>query len=183
MTKRHSKLSGPRGVYVSEVVFAFGSNMCSLRLRDYSVSPERPGVAAVLRMYRLRFNKRSRDGSGKANAEPDSTGEVWGVLYSIPSEHLKALDQGEGSGYSRRREVVRCEDGTTCEAWVYVASKPDANSTLRPYGWYKRLLVEGAKEHGLPPDYITQLEGIDSVNDPDMARDRKKREIQCGGAG
>ena len=168
---------------MSEAVFAFGSNMCSARLRDYSVSPERQGVAAVLSEHRLCFNKRSRDGSGKANVEPESSGEVWGVLYAIPRDHLPVLDRGEGPGYSRQRMIVRVERGATCDAWVYVATEPDPDPALRPYAWYKRFLVEGANEHGLPRTYIEQLEAIKSVDDLDAGRDQQKRAITCDRSG
>ena len=56
---------------MSTYIFAYGSNMCSARFRDYGVLPEGNGAAALLGGYRLVFNKRStRDGSGKASIEP-----------------------------------------------------------------------------------------------------------------
>ncbi len=168
---------------MSEHVFAYGSNMCSGRLRDYSVSPERPGEPALLRGYRLRFNKPSKDGSGKANVEPDPAGEVWGVLYALPDAHLAALDKGEGPGYARQREVVQTRAGADVQAWVYVAVSPAADPSLRPYGWYKRFLVEGAREHGLPNAYVQALEAIGSMEDPNAARDRQKRSLNCEAAG
>src|SRR5208283_3782061 len=70
--------SSTRGVPMSEKVFAYGSNMCSGRFRAYTVSPEGEGRAALLRAYRLVFNKRSQDGSGKANVEPHEPSHVWG---------------------------------------------------------------------------------------------------------
>ena len=167
---------------MSEAVFAFGSNMCSGRLRDYAVAPSRGGVAAVLSEYRLRFNKPSLDGSGKANVENSPDDVVWGVLYFIPVRQLAVLDAGEGSGYLRKRILVRGGDGTSSQAWIYVASAPDANPNLRPYSWYKRFLVEGANEHGLPPGYVERLNAIDAINDPDVARDQVKRSLLCGGA-
>jgi hypothetical protein len=81
---------------MSELVFAYGSNMCSGRLRDYKVSPDGEGRVALLREYRLRFNKLSgKDKSGKANVEPYPNGQVWGVLYSILDADLKTLNAGE----------------------------------------------------------------------------------------
>lgn len=162
---------------MSEKVFAYGSNMCSGRLRDYSVVPEGHGRAALLRDYRLRFNKKSQDGSGKANLEPYPDGEVWGVLYVIPDGHLKTLDQGEGLGYHRVKERVTTTDAMTTEAWVYLASKPSGDAALRPYTWYKRFLVEGAREHCLPPEYIEALEHIEANQDKDEQRDREKRAL------
>ncbi|MBI2999220.1 MAG: gamma-glutamylcyclotransferase [Deltaproteobacteria bacterium] len=164
---------------MSEKVFAYGSNMCSGRFRAYSVSPEGPGKPAFLRGYRLCFNKRStRDHSGKANVEPQAGAEVWGVVYEIPEGQLRILDNGEG-GYDRREMIVHTARGEAVEAWVYVARTPDPDSALRPYTWYKHFLVEGALEHGLPDTYIADLRAIEAVEDPDRARDQRKRELAC----
>ncbi len=160
---------------MSEMVFAFGSNMCSGRFRDYSVVPEGGGRAALLQDYRLCFNKRSRDGSGKANVERYSGGEVWGVLYTISEPHLKVLDEGEGPGYYREKLRLCTPDGE--EAWVYLAHRSAKDSTLRPYSWYKRFLVEGAREHSLPASYIDALERIEADEDRDVKRDREKRSL------
>lgn len=119
---------------MSEQVFSYGSNMCSGRFRDYKVSPEGKGRAALLREYRLRFNKLSgKDKSGKANVEPHPDGHVWGVLYSIPDADLKTLDAGEGRGYYKLRFPISLTDGGTLEAWVYLASEPSNDTALRPY--------------------------------------------------
>lgn len=165
---------------MSELVFTYGSNMCSGRFRDYKVSPENEGRAALLREYRLRFNKLSgKDKSGKANVEPHPDGQVWGVLYSIPDADLKTLDAGEGRGYYRIRLPISLTGSGTTEAWVYVASKPSNDPALSPYIWYKRFLVEGAQEHLLPPEYIVELGRIDAIQDPDEQRDRERRALAC----
>jgi cation transport regulator ChaC len=81
---------------MSERGLAYGSNMYSGRFREYGVTPEGKGRAALLVGYRLRFNKKSqKDGSGKANVELHEGGQVWGVLYTIPEKELKLLDDGE----------------------------------------------------------------------------------------
>ena len=124
------------------------------------------------------FDKRSvRDGSGKANVRPDPGSEVWGVIYSVPDRSMAELDRGEGRGYRRELMSIARADGSTCEAWVYVATQPDADPDLRPYSWYMKFLVEGAREHGLPADYIQRLERIDAVEDPDHERNRRKRAL------
>ena len=162
-----------------EKIFAYGSNMCSGRFRAYAVSPEGEGPAALLPAYRLVFNKRSQDGSGKANVEPDESSHVWGVLYTIPDSDIETLDGGEGAAYRRVRIPVRITDADTTEAWVYLASRPSNDAALRPYSWYKRFLVEGAHEHALPPEYITALERIEAVQDTNEQRDREKRALAC----
>jgi len=164
---------------MSEKVFAYGSNMCSGRFRAYAVSPETSGSSALLPAYRLLFNKRSQDGSGKANVEPHDGGQVWGVLYTIPDADLATLDRGEGTGYHRARMPVRINGNEMTEAWVYLASRPSNDTSPRPYSWYKRFLVEGAREHSLPAQYIATLENIEAVHDTDGARDQQRRALAC----
>lgn len=104
------------------------------RFLDYKVHPEASGEPARLDGYALRFNKRSKDGSGKANIEPRDGGTVWGVFYVISAADLTVLDKGEG-GYARiRRRVVR--HSGPIEAWVAVRSahalKPRSSVMLHP---------------------------------------------------
>ena len=86
---------------MSQAVFAHGSNMCSGRFRAYGVHPEGAGRSALLTGYRLVFNKKSTDGSGKGNVEVCEGTQVWGVLYSLPDADLHTLDEGE-VGYRSR---------------------------------------------------------------------------------
>src|ERR1035437_7056676 len=163
-----------------EQVFAYGSNMCSGRFRDYGVNPQGDACTAFLAEYRLRFNKLSqKDRSGKANVEPHPGGQVWGVIYSISTGDLTILDAGEGRGYRRTRLFVRTADGGVINAWVYVATEPSNDPALRPYEWYKRFLVEGAREHSLPSDYIVELERIEATEDANQQRDTEKRALAC----
>ena len=74
---------------------------------------------------------------------------------------------------------VRTTDNTNTDASVYVALKPKNDPSLRPYTWYKRFLVEGAREHSLPEDYIAELELIEAVTDSNEQRDCEKRALAC----
>lgn len=164
---------------MSQEVFTYGSNMCSGRFRDYGVSPEGRGRAAVLGGHRLVFNKRSTDdGSGKANVEVSEGSDVWGVLYRISDADLEKLTKGEG-GYHPVRLQVQVVQDTPCEMWIYLAKKPNTSLRLRPYTWYKRFLTEGAREHCLPAEYIAFLEGIEAIEDADRERDKRKRALAC----
>src|SRR5579862_488368 len=148
-----------KGYLMSHNVFAYGSNMCSSRFRAYHVRPEGAGRGAMLTGYRLLFNKESTDGSGKANVETHEGSETWGVLYVISDADLRILDDGE-VGYQRVSLPVRTTDNVESQAWVYVGITPNNDAALRPYTWYKRFLVEGAREHSLPANYIANLENI-----------------------
>jgi gamma-glutamylcyclotransferase len=165
-------------VGVSQNVFAYGSNMCSGRLRDYGVSPQGNGVSARLAGFRLVFDKSSSDGSGKANVRPMQGNDVWGVVYVLSDADFGLLERKE-IGYVRRNE--RVETGTMeRDAWVLVALKT-APGPLLPYAWYKRFLIEGAREHGLPEEYITTLEAIEDQEDPNRKRSAKKESLKCEG--
>jgi hypothetical protein len=165
---------------MSELVFAFGSNMCSGRFRDYGVEPIGSGRAAALNGFRLVFNKLSKkDSSGKANLSPAAGHQVWGVLYEISSAHLAVLDSGEGRGYRRSRSPVHTTESGLVDAWVYVATKPSTDATLRPYTWYKRFLVEGAQKHMLPAEYIAELQAIDATTDSDLKRHAERWALAC----
>lgn len=166
---------------VSQPVFAYGSNMCLGRLLDYKVHPEGPGQPAQLRGYVLRLNKLGRRRgrrSGKGNIEQCAAETVWGVLYKIPDHELTVLDAGEGPGYQRVRLRVESSDGPV-DAWVHVAKEPSNDPDLRPYGWYKRFIVEGARSHDLPAEYIAKLEAIEAVDDPDQEWERNRRSLTC----
>jgi gamma-glutamylcyclotransferase len=162
-----------------ESVFAYGSNMCSGRFRDYGVTPENDGEKALLPGFRLVFNKKSTDGSGKTNLEAREDSSVWGVVYRISKADLLRLDNGE-VGYHRARMEVKLGDDSIISVWVYQAIAPSTEIGLRPYSWYKRFLVEGGREHSLPATYIAELEGIDAVQDKKAERDRTKRSLKCG---
>jgi gamma-glutamylcyclotransferase len=162
-------------------IFAYGSNMCSNRLRYYKVHPLNDGLAALLQGYRLVFNKLSTDGSGKANVEQSEDEDecMWGVIYEIPDNELCILDDGE-VGYKRRNRSVVIYGEQRVDAWIYLAQSTDKSGKLKPYTWYTNLIVNGAIEHHLPDDYTKKLCNIIADIDPNPARDAAKRSLACG---
>lgn len=72
---------------------------------------------------------------------------------------------------------VHGTDPTATDAWIYIAREPSTDPALRPYSWYKRFLVEGAREHGLPIAYIEALECVEASQDRNEQRDREKRAL------
>jgi len=141
--------------------FAYGSNMSSERLRSRSTSVKVIG-RAFLNDWKIVFNKRSRDGSGKANLVESPGNVTWGVLYEICNSDLDTLDRVEG-GYQRITVKVQQPCGKMVEAVTY-RSENLTNDPL-PYKWYKELLLSGAREHNLPQDYIAYLEGFPVKSD------------------
>ena len=144
--------------------------MLAGRLRQRGVSARVVGPA-VLRGHRLVWTKRSVDGSGKCGVLPtaDPADEVWGILLDIDDRGLAIFDRTEGAGRGyERRTVAAYADGTSVGAVTYISI--EMAEGLRPYDWYKRLVVAGARAGGLPEAYIEELSAVPSVQDPDVAR-------------
>jgi hypothetical protein len=137
------------------VYFAYGSNLHSARMRS-RVPRARALGAARLPHARLVCNKLGRDGSPKANFEPTPSAHVWGVLWGLPEQAWEALDRAE-AGYERIEVEVE-QDGATRAAETYRSQHLTSQPALRAD--YKRWIVQGALEHGLPSDWITLLEAL-----------------------
>jgi gamma-glutamylcyclotransferase len=162
----------------SFITFAYGSNMLTARLRARCPSVQSRGVAE-LPGYELRWHKRSRDGSGKCDIVKSRAlgASVLGVLFQIASDDKASLDEAEGlgNGYAEIEASV-VYDGAQIAVKAYKAT--DVDGALTPYSWYRALVIAGAKEHGLPADYIARLEAIPASDDLDRARhDRNMRLI------
>ncbi len=160
--------------------FAYGSNMLTGRLRARCPSAQPIGIAE-LPGFDLRWHKKSKDGSGKCDivksGEPGAS--VSGVLFQIDRNEKRALDRAEGlgKGYAETEiEVHHGPDLVTAKA--YIAT--DADPTLKPYTWYRALVVAGAKEHALPADYISRLEAVPTIQDPDKERHDKNMALIGG---
>lgn len=157
--------------------FAYGSNMFHARLAR-RVPSARPLGAARLLGHVLRFHKHGSDGSGKCNAFPSGRREdiVHGVLYALDDNRLGKLHAAEGPGYEFIDVTVETDDGRV-EAVTYRARNAWLDDALAPYTWYQAFVVAGAKEHGLPSDYITYLENVFARRDPRIWRELKNRWI------
>jgi gamma-glutamylcyclotransferase len=157
----------------SFLYFAYGSNLLTRRLRAANRAPSaQPLGVGRLSHHRLTFDKLSdRDGSGKCDAERTDrlTDCVVGVVYRIECAEQAALDLVEGVGLGYRRVEVEVEtDGGTLTCRTYLATLKRAG--IKPFDWYKALVLAGAREHGLPNAYIEAIERVDVESDPDPLR-------------
>jgi len=131
-----------------------------------------------LEKYELRFQKKSADGSAKCDAfETGSASDAFiGVLYTIPQDQERALDdcEGLGKGYDKKKVTLTTEDGSAFQAMTYIATSIDP--TLKPYTWYKEFVEWGAREHKLPAAYIQRfISSVEAKPDCDKKRQEKKR--------
>jgi len=140
---------------VTPLYFAYGSNLCSARLRGRVPSAEVRGVAFASG-FTLRLDKRGADGSGKANLHRSHGGRVWGVVYALDAADWPLLDACE-PGYARIGIAVSLGDRQ-----VAVQTYRSDHITASPVGasWYKQLILDGAREHGLPPEWCAALQAL-----------------------
>ena len=163
------------------VYFAYGSNMCESRLKSPNRAPSADCKAvAQLSAYALRWHKKSNDGSGKADAWHTGNNQdvIWGVLFAMSDGDKVQLDKAE-KGYHEVQITVRQTDGSDCQALTYVANSGEVDDSLKPYTWYKRLVVEGARQHQLPPSYVASIDAMAAKDDPNSARAAKHASVMC----
>ena len=152
------------------IVFAYGSNMLVARMKERAPSSKAVSVGQLVG-FELCWNKRSRDGSGKCSVTETGhpTHVVWGVAYEMGASDKASLDRAEGlgQGYGERAVKIHTQAGRL-SASIYYATSIDPG--IRPYDWYRDLVVAGAREHELPEDYVRVLEKVATVMDRDVDR-------------
>lgn len=157
--------------------FTYGSNMSHRRLQA-RVPSARFVAVAELPSHRLRFHKSAGDGSAKCNAEetgnPDD--RVIGVVYEIDAAEKPDLDRHEALGFGYDEKEVELATGSDrLQAWMYYATRID--QALKPFHWYKDHVLIGARENGLPAEYVAQIEAVESVDDPKPERHSRELSI------
>lgn len=158
--------------------FAYGSNMSIKRIQQ-RIPDAQMVCTATLKEHKLLFHKVSKDGSGKCDAffTGDRQDQVIGVLFNIDENDKTELDKAEGLGYGydEKKIIVYKEDNTKSAAITYIATKYD--NELKPFSWYKKHVVQGAKDANLPVEYIKSIEIVDSIKDKNQEREINELKI------
>lgn len=151
------------------LIFAYGSNMCTGRLRARVPSTRVVG-AGTLPGHVLRFHKRGADGSAKANAArtDDPRAALPGVVFEIDPAHERELDRHEG-GYHAAPVTVHLAGGVA-QASCYFAEAAAIVDGLVPFTWYRRYVLAGALEHRLAAAHVAAILAVDAIDDPDPER-------------
>jgi cation transport regulator ChaC len=143
----------------SDWYFAYGSNMQAATLRGRrGIEPLEVRVGR-LHGYRLCFDIPVGPGSrGVANLSVDAGAEVWGVLYLLTADQHSHLDRTEGvpNGLYRRIrvDVLTGDEVVTAETYISELRDPARLPSHR----YRGLLLDGAREHALPSNWVSTLE-------------------------
>src|SRR5262245_7630055 len=147
--------------------FAYGSNLCRAIFVDRRGLQPLEIRRARLEGHRLTFDLPVGPGErGVANLVADPAAATWGVCYLLDAAACDHLDRTEGvhRGYYRRLEVsVVTDDGGSLQAFAYQGIASVAGR--KPSQRYLGLLLDGAREHGLPEEWIRYLEGLELAVD------------------
>jgi gamma-glutamylcyclotransferase len=143
--------------------FAYGSNLSKPRMQNRT-GPILASRVARLKDHRLCFNNTDKEGIERyANIVPSAGAVTWGVAYWCSAQAMAALDRYEGVAedcYLREWVEVETIDGDRLQAEVYIGGQRFTVVEGRPSDWYLDIILLGAKEHGLPEDYIRGIESL-----------------------
>jgi gamma-glutamylcyclotransferase (GGCT)/AIG2-like uncharacterized protein YtfP len=84
---------------------------------------------------------------------------VWGVLYELDREALRALDRKEGHGWAYERHRHRVQllaDGSEHDAIIYTVLHKEPRE-VPPSSTYLERLIAAARRRGLPEQHIATL--------------------------
>jgi gamma-glutamylcyclotransferase len=129
--------------------FAYGSNLDRDRIGS-RVRYIHDSVKGRLDAFRFSYNKKSRDGTSKANIVRSPGESVWGVCYEIDHCDFRRLHEEYEKGYSVK------------DVWIDTGRDPIIAKTFistsltaaSPHSEYARMIVEAARKHNFPEGYI-----------------------------
>ena len=158
---------------------AYGSNLHPVRLLERVPSAHLIGITEISG-FELAFHKKSKDGSGKCNLfqSEKANRSVFGAVYQIDATEKPALDRAERNGFGYLdAQVSVSSDGNTHTCFAYFAQQSHIVGHLKPYHWYKEMVLAGAEFLRFPQGYIETLRAIESVQDPDSERHLKNQAL------
>lgn len=148
---------------------AYGSNLHPVRLGERVPSARLLGAVA-LPGFRLAFHVRGQDDSGKGNLVAGSGAPpAYGAVYEIAAAEKPVLDRHEGDSY-RVTALEVTLGGRRHSCFSYVGHEACIDDTLRPFDWYRNIILLGARYLEAPSAYLDMIGRVQCLADPDAAR-------------
>lgn len=136
------------------IYFAYGSNLKKEQMnkREVVIYESHKGF---IKDYKLEFNKKSIDGSSKANITKAKGEIVWGVCFKLDVDGFENLKNHE-KGYNEKDVIVYNEN----QEILFTAKTFVSNKICEklPTIDYLNKIIQGAKQHKLPKGYINKIE-------------------------
>ena len=146
-----------------QLYFAYGSNLDPEQMKERCPDSQFLCVA-YLPNYKLVFNTAPLDYGPAADMVFKPNSKVWGAVFLVSDADLAKLDHCEGTddpddptGYLRQKVVVYRQDGRELVVWTYFVREKHEEGIPSAED-YLSSVVEGAKYHGLPAEYLQFLE-------------------------
>jgi len=152
--------------------FAYGSNLAPSTLVGRRGITPLAAHAAWLDDLTLRFDLPVGPGErGVANLVPAPGVRTWGVTYRITLDDAERLDRTEGvdRGYYYRASVAAQRPAPAGPLAAFTYRSPHGVVGRKPSARYLGILVEGARHHALPAEWIAYLEGLELAVDERIA--------------
>ena len=149
--------------------FAYGSNMCAATfLARRSMRPIEARCAYV-DGYRLVFDIPVGPGErGVANLLATDEARTHGVAYLLTLDDALRLDRTEGvPQLYARLPISMTTNGGVVPGFTY--RSPICVAGRKPSARYMGLLLDGARTHGLPMEYVAALEAMELAVDERVA--------------
>lgn len=156
---------------VKTYYFAYGSNMHEgdlkewCRRKGYSLIVFLEKKVAVLKNYKLVFNYYSVSrGCGVANIVESKGSDVWGLLTKVSGDDYKKVREKEGYPCFYTEidvNVTVLDENKVVPAKTFkVVKSREAKEYQPPSKYYLNLLIESARKHAFPEEYIKMLESL-----------------------
>ena len=148
--------------------FAYGSNLAPGTFTGRRGITPLDAHAGWLDDFSLCFDLPVGPGErGVANVLACPGSRIWGVTYRITVADAELLDRTEGvdRGYYSRAAVTvrRPPSAEPLEAFTY--QSPHGVAGRKPSARYLGIILEGARHHALPAEWVSYLEALELAVD------------------
>ena len=142
--------------------FGYGSNLSTDFVTKELIQNAKFVMKAYLPNFEVRFPFWSPEKQAGYSGIMEAPGElVHGVVYEVTEQELITLDNMEGvykDRYKRMTYQVLGEDGQFHLADLYRVIDP--KGPFQPERNYVDIMIKGARDLGLDPEYIKKIEGF-----------------------